>query len=165
MQPSLFLQELCSPIILLLSPRLCPVLLMQPLPAYSCITARDDSHATEGTDGSGSAPKSEPVIPSQSNAGGKGHLRVCSPTSPGAEPSPAPSQGRRGFVQLNPTKSHGWRTPHLAGQLEREFFLMPNLNFQAPLRVVVPCYITWYHWEGFGSIRFATAPQLAVGCC
>lgn len=54
---------------------------------------------------------------------------------------------------------------HFAGHLEREFFLMHNLNFQAPLLVVAFCYIIWYHWEEFGSITFATAPQVIVGCC
>ena len=168
MQPSPFSQELCSPIILLLSPRLCLVLLMQPPPVYSCMTIRDDSRATKG----GTKmlpllpPKSEPVTPSHSSAGVPTHpLRVCSPTSPGAEPSPTPSQGSRGFVQLNLTKSHGWRPPHFAGHLEREFFLMPNLNFQAPLLVVALCYITWYHREEFGSITFATVLQVVVGCC
>lgn len=111
LQLSPFSQELCSPIILILSPRLCHVLLMQPLPEYSCMTARDDSHVTKGMHASPSAPKSEPAMPSYSSAGEKGTLWVYSPTSPGAEPSPAPSQGRRGFVQLNPTKSHGWSPP------------------------------------------------------
>lgn len=62
----------------------------------------------------------------------EGILRVCIPTSPGAETSPAPPQGSRGCVQPEPP----WmRAPCFAGHLEREFFLMPNLNCQAVLPV------------------------------
>jgi len=122
LQPSSSSQGLCSPIILLLSPRLCPILLMQPLPSYSCMTARDDSCATKGMDASPSAPESQPVMPSHSSAGGKGPLWLCSPNSPGAEPSPEPSQGSRVFVQQNSTKSHGWTPPPiLLGNWKRNF--------------------------------------------
>lgn len=143
LQPPPFSQELHPTILLLLSARL-PEVTVVPPRAGCCPFC----------------PKIRAPYPRSQQCWWEGILRVCSPTSPGAETPPAPPQGSRGCVQPKPP----WTSPPcFAGHLEREFFLRPNLHFPAALPVVSP--VIWHPWEEFGSTTAGAAPQVAVGCC